>query len=258
MTADSYTGEENDPLSLHLYTYCENDGVNMVDPSGHDAVDVLAWILKDGVMLVNNVSPLGDAIFSHFLYYSSGQGRRIGRMSIEDYNNYVKSLSKEGTYSQRSRLSNSSSVENQKVNRKGVIISKSKLRYKEVSKSKFRIRKGRINYINGTKVYRYFITTSVSMTKQQLLKELIKSAKEDSKAQKKVKEKIPNKLKTKDGRVDLSKFNKRKRGRKGFEGPNGWYIEKDYSHHAGSVWKLFDRFGNRIATLWKDGGIRGK
>ena len=35
MTADSYTGEENDPLSLHLYTYCENDGVNMVDPSGH-------------------------------------------------------------------------------------------------------------------------------------------------------------------------------------------------------------------------------
>ena len=40
-TADSYTGEENDPLSLHLYTYCENDGVNMVDPSGHDAMLLL-------------------------------------------------------------------------------------------------------------------------------------------------------------------------------------------------------------------------
>ena len=26
------------PLSLHLYTYCENDGVNMVDPSGHNRV----------------------------------------------------------------------------------------------------------------------------------------------------------------------------------------------------------------------------
>ena len=26
-TCDSYTGEEDDPLSLHLYTYCENDGV---------------------------------------------------------------------------------------------------------------------------------------------------------------------------------------------------------------------------------------
>ena len=40
-TCDSYTGEEDDPLSLHLYTYCENDGVNQVDPSGHDAMLLL-------------------------------------------------------------------------------------------------------------------------------------------------------------------------------------------------------------------------
>lgn len=32
---DSYTGESDEPLSLHLYTYCENDGVNAWDPSGH-------------------------------------------------------------------------------------------------------------------------------------------------------------------------------------------------------------------------------
>ena len=31
-------GEEDEPLSLHLYAYCENDGVNMTDPTGHDAV----------------------------------------------------------------------------------------------------------------------------------------------------------------------------------------------------------------------------
>jgi RHS repeat-associated protein len=35
LTRDSYTGEEDEPLSLHLYTYCENDGVNAWDPSGH-------------------------------------------------------------------------------------------------------------------------------------------------------------------------------------------------------------------------------
>ena len=35
ITRDTYTGEENEPLSLHLYTYCENDGVNQIDPSGH-------------------------------------------------------------------------------------------------------------------------------------------------------------------------------------------------------------------------------
>ena len=34
-TRDTYTGEDDDPLSLHLYMYCENDGVNAIDPSGH-------------------------------------------------------------------------------------------------------------------------------------------------------------------------------------------------------------------------------
>lgn len=37
LTRDKYTGESNDPKSLHLYAYCGNDGVNQVDPSGHDA-----------------------------------------------------------------------------------------------------------------------------------------------------------------------------------------------------------------------------
>ena len=32
---DTYIGESDDPLSLHLYTYCENDGVNAWDPSGN-------------------------------------------------------------------------------------------------------------------------------------------------------------------------------------------------------------------------------
>ena len=38
LTRDTYTGEEDVPESLHLYTYCENDGVNAVDPSGHKPV----------------------------------------------------------------------------------------------------------------------------------------------------------------------------------------------------------------------------
>jgi RHS repeat-associated protein len=32
---DSYWGEDNNPLSLNLYTYCHNDPVNFIDPSGH-------------------------------------------------------------------------------------------------------------------------------------------------------------------------------------------------------------------------------
>lgn len=35
LTMDTYTGEEEDISSLNLYTYCYNDSVNMVDPTGH-------------------------------------------------------------------------------------------------------------------------------------------------------------------------------------------------------------------------------
>jgi hypothetical protein len=35
---DSYMGESQDPASLHKYLYCRDDGVNRVDPSGHDDV----------------------------------------------------------------------------------------------------------------------------------------------------------------------------------------------------------------------------
>ncbi len=37
LTRDSYTGEEDDTLSLHLYTYCGNDAINRIDPEGHDS-----------------------------------------------------------------------------------------------------------------------------------------------------------------------------------------------------------------------------
>lgn len=41
------------------------------------------------------------------------------------------------------------------------------------------------------------------------------------------KKKIPKRLKDGDDKVDLGKFNKRKRGKKGKEEKKGWYIEKD-------------------------------
>ena len=47
LTRDTYTGEEDDPLSLHLYTYCVNDGVNRIDPGGHFWRKIVEGI-KDG------------------------------------------------------------------------------------------------------------------------------------------------------------------------------------------------------------------
>lgn len=49
LTRDIYTGEEDDPLSLHLYTYCGNDGVNRIDPSGHFWKKIVKGI-KDGLI----------------------------------------------------------------------------------------------------------------------------------------------------------------------------------------------------------------
>jgi RHS repeat-associated protein len=35
MQEDTYTGDINDPLSLNLYTYCANNPIRYIDPSGH-------------------------------------------------------------------------------------------------------------------------------------------------------------------------------------------------------------------------------
>ena len=48
ITRDTYTGESDEPLSLHLYTYCENDGVNNIDPNGYCPVIAnIKWNIKE-------------------------------------------------------------------------------------------------------------------------------------------------------------------------------------------------------------------
>ncbi|HEY9060820.1 MAG TPA: RHS repeat-associated core domain-containing protein [Pseudobacteroides sp.] len=54
VSEDSYAGEIDDPLSLNLYTYCQNNPVNYFDPSGHKVEGFqklqLAWgFIKGGV-----------------------------------------------------------------------------------------------------------------------------------------------------------------------------------------------------------------
>ena len=65
ITRDTYTGESDEPLSLHLYTYCANDGVNAWDPSGHKKK-----IVKKIDVCVDG--PLGDesAAYNEEIYRS--------------------------------------------------------------------------------------------------------------------------------------------------------------------------------------------
>lgn len=64
LTRDTYTGQESDPLSLNLYTYCNNDGVNNVDPSGHIAETVLDVVsFGDSVYCMVTEPSLTNAAF---------------------------------------------------------------------------------------------------------------------------------------------------------------------------------------------------
>jgi len=76
---------------------------------------------------------------------------------------------------------------------------------------------------------------------------------------KKILNDIPNSLKTSDrNKIDLSKFDTKLKNGQGKQASNGWKIQKDTSGHKGSEWKLFDKSGNRIASVKGDGTIVGK
>lgn len=70
----------------------------------------------------------------------------------------------------------------------------------------------------------------------------------------KILDKIPNSLK-KNGKVDLSKFDRPVKGKTAWKSKNGWKIEKDTANHGGRFWKLFDKSGHRIASLGADGSV---
>ena len=48
ISEDSVWGKDNDPLSLNLYTYCYNNPINALDPTGHEA-SPLSWKVLNNV-----------------------------------------------------------------------------------------------------------------------------------------------------------------------------------------------------------------
>ena len=47
LSQDTYTGSAFDPWTQHLYAYCNNNPVNMIDPTGHVARKLLFWSIDD-------------------------------------------------------------------------------------------------------------------------------------------------------------------------------------------------------------------
>ena len=94
LTRDTYTGEEDEPLSLHLHGYCGNDGVNAWDPSGHDAI----WLqYKGGAGGAGHTGALlQDSYTKKWFYFYWGPAKRYKwltffRISVP-YDNIVKEI----------------------------------------------------------------------------------------------------------------------------------------------------------------------
>ncbi|MEE0505975.1 MAG: RHS repeat-associated core domain-containing protein [Ruminococcus callidus] len=57
ISRDSYTGKNEDPLSLNLYTYCGNNSLLYFDPSGHSfALPMEAVYVTVGLLAVTTLS----------------------------------------------------------------------------------------------------------------------------------------------------------------------------------------------------------
>jgi len=80
LTQDSYSGNAYDPWTQHLYSYCGNNPVNMIDPTGHYA-DSLFYDLE--VMS----QPVADLIETAFPGSKERNSKKFN--SVYDFGNYL-------------------------------------------------------------------------------------------------------------------------------------------------------------------------
>lgn len=68
-TEDSFGGVGTDPLSLHKYTYCENDPVNNFDPSGHFSLAEISMTQAIGMLSfgINVLSAIYNFRHCHYV-----------------------------------------------------------------------------------------------------------------------------------------------------------------------------------------------
>ena len=61
LSQDTYTGSAFDPWTQHLYAYCNNNPVNMIDPTGH----VAKWISIESVYLLQLYRSIHNSVQLH-------------------------------------------------------------------------------------------------------------------------------------------------------------------------------------------------
>jgi hypothetical protein len=71
---DSYEGDNEDPLSLHKYLYCQDNSINGIDPSGHDG----DFVSTMGSMAINSIMS-GMAMSATLRAYDSAKAFCAGQ-----------------------------------------------------------------------------------------------------------------------------------------------------------------------------------
>ena len=73
ISRDSFAGRRSDPLSLNLYTYCANNPIVYIDPSGHNFLeDVLDYIFNP----MTAFAPSPDEARSYVIYASYNKSKK--------------------------------------------------------------------------------------------------------------------------------------------------------------------------------------
>ena len=93
-TMDSYEGDTQEPMSLHKYSFCENDAINSSDPNGNfdlsnsslasDMLNIFSsWPISMAPVLQNRIDPIsrGEAILG-LPYAHSYMGQQAGSITV--------------------------------------------------------------------------------------------------------------------------------------------------------------------------------
>ncbi len=90
-TRDNYAGSIFDPPSLHRYTYCANNPVNCMDPSGHEFLpSALAAIAIAVILVAVDVGLISQVTVNYRKYF--GLGDRNRQLALQHNNDVIAAL----------------------------------------------------------------------------------------------------------------------------------------------------------------------
>ena len=90
-TMDTFQGNNEDPLSLHKYLYCQGNPVNMSDPLGLDVYKLVVYGKDDPLGLVHHRMIVGDdGHVGSYILEKGGNGLDLVRTAYLTYEPYRK------------------------------------------------------------------------------------------------------------------------------------------------------------------------